>query len=93
MKTKKEPKVVDYHDFVSKESPASDRNKWMIGDWYINAVECTKCGDIPRSRNRHDYRPCKCGAIAVDGGSWYLRRVGDLDGYIERSEKFADVGE
>ena len=91
-KTKeKEPKIVDYHNFVSKESSQADRKNWNIGDWYINAAECHICGDIPRSRNRHDYRSCKCGAISVDGGSWYLRRIGNLDGYIERSIKFDDI--
>jgi hypothetical protein len=40
-----------------------------------NQVECLACGDQPFSRNRHDFRYCKCGAVAVDGGTEYLRRV------------------
>ena len=50
-----------------------------------NQVECLKCGDRPFSAHRHDYRECKCGAIAVDGGLEYLRRVGDLSSFKELS--------
>jgi len=44
-----------------------------------NSVICHDCGDEPWSANTHDYRQCVCGAIAVDGGMDYLRRVGDGD--------------
>jgi len=40
-----------------------------------NSARCPKCGDNPESVNRHDYKSCKCGAIAVDGGFDYLRRT------------------
>lgn len=50
-----------------------------------NQVRCNLCGDTPYSSNRHDFRYCKCGHIAVDGGSAYLRRVGSLTGYTEMS--------
>lgn len=50
-----------------------------------NQVRCDKCGDDPYSATRHDYKSCKCGAIAVDGGQAYLRRVGDIHGYTELS--------
>ena len=42
-----------------------------------NQVRCLECGDYPFSAHRHDFRPCKCGAVAVDGGMDYLRRVGE----------------
>jgi hypothetical protein len=42
-----------------------------------NQVKCLKCEDEPFSAHRHDYKRCKCGAIAVDGGMDYMRRVGD----------------
>lgn len=42
-----------------------------------NQIKCLKCGDTPYSSHRHDYRTCKCGAVAVDGGAEYLRRIGD----------------
>jgi hypothetical protein len=41
-----------------------------------NRVKCRKCGDIIESKTRHDYVTCKCGAVAVDGGSSYMRRTG-----------------
>ena len=40
-----------------------------------NQARCLKCGDEPYSRNRHDYSSCKCGDIAVDGGTEYRRMV------------------
>lgn len=41
-----------------------------------NKAKCLKCGDVIESTHRHDFVQCKCGAIAVDGGREYLRRVG-----------------
>lgn len=55
-----------------------------------NQVECLKCGDRPFSAHRHDFKRCKCGAIAVDGGREYLRRVGDLNGYKDLSFEMPD---
>jgi hypothetical protein len=43
-----------------------------------NSVKCFNCGDEPFSAHRHDFRYCKCGNIAVDGGLSYLRRVGNV---------------
>jgi len=51
-----------------------------------NAALCMKCDTLIESKHVHDFVSCKCGAIAVDGGHEYLRRVGDLDGYIDLSE-------
>jgi hypothetical protein len=31
------------------------------------------------SKHRHDFVTCTCGAISVDGGQAYLRRVGSLE--------------
>lgn len=41
-----------------------------------NAVSCNGCGDFIFSKHRHDFVTCTCGAISVDGGQDYLRRVG-----------------
>lgn len=41
-----------------------------------NAVICNVCDEFIFSAHRHDFRECKCGNIAVDGGQDYLRRVG-----------------
>ena len=51
----------------------------------VNQARCTKCQDLIISAHRHDMRWCSCGAIAVDGGNEYLKRVGDLDAYDELS--------
>lgn len=55
-----------------------------------NQVRCKKCGDTPYSANVHDFRSCKCGAIAVDGGMEYLRRVGDFENAAEMSISVPD---
>ena len=44
-----------------------------------NAVTCLGCGDFIVSKHRHDFVTCTCGAISVDGGQEYLRRVGSLE--------------
>jgi len=41
-----------------------------------NAVTCLGCRDFIVSKHRHDFVTCTCGAISVDGGQAYLRRVG-----------------
>ena len=51
----------------------------------LNRAKCNKCGDIITSYHRHDYVPCKCGAIAVDGGTEYLKRTGELSDATEMS--------
>lgn len=40
-----------------------------------NAIQCLTCNDIAVSYHRHDYKPCKCGKVAADGGLDYLRRT------------------
>ena len=52
----------------------------------INKIKCKKCGDIIESTHRHDFKFCKCGAVAVDGGKDYLRRLGNEDDYEELFE-------
>ena len=50
-----------------------------------NAVSCLSCGDFIVSKHRHDFVTCTCGAISVDGGQEYLRRVGALDACVDMS--------
>jgi tRNA(Ile2) C34 agmatinyltransferase TiaS len=40
----------------------------------VNKIQCRRCGDIIESMNRHDFKWCKCGSVAVDGGKEYLKR-------------------
>lgn len=66
--------MIDYHDFTTIDTPIEERRRLNVGDVWINAAECLECGDILRSRNRHDFVTCSCGALSVDGGSWYCKR-------------------
>ena len=51
-----------------------------------NRIRCNRCGDEIESTHTHDFKFCKCGAVAVDGGLDYIRREGNLDAYTELSE-------
>ena len=53
-----------------------------------NKIRCKKCGDIIESTHRHDFKFCKCGAVAVNGGKDYLRRCGNHEEWEELSEYF-----
>ena len=50
-----------------------------------NAIKCKKCGDEIESKTVHDFRFCKCGSVAVDGGHDYLRRCGNREDWEEMS--------
>ena len=51
----------------------------------LNRAKCNKCNDIITSYHGHDYITCKCGLIAVDGGTNYLRRTGEPSDMTEMS--------
>lgn len=80
----------DYLYYVTKSSTQEQRAKFDIGDLFINAAVCKWCGSYIRSENRHDMKWCYCGKVAVDGGSWYAKRVGDPRDYIDVIERFYD---
>lgn len=53
-------------------------------------AKCRKCHDIIESKDRHDFVTCTCGAISVDGGQDYFRRVGNFEDFehiIYKKEK------
>ena len=50
-----------------------------------NKIKCKKCGDIIESTSTNDYKKCSCGAVAVDGGKDYLKRIGNENDYEELS--------
>lgn len=85
----------DYHNFCTKDTPKEQRNKWNIGDIWINAVHCKLCDSTVRSKNRHDYVECSCGNTFVDGGSCYPRwGCGkSKDTVVKITEFFNDVDE
>jgi hypothetical protein len=55
-----------------------------------NAVNCLSCGDLIVSKHRHDFVTCTCGAVSVDGGQEYLRRVGDFANSVDLSWSLPD---
>lgn len=67
----------DEAEFRGNETPA----KQIL----VNRIKCKKCGDVIESRSCHDFKYCSCGAVAVDGGYDYLRRLGNPEDYEELS--------
>ena len=51
-----------------------------------NRVKCLMCGDTIESRHRHDFVPCSCGNVAVDGGLDYIKRSFKTGQFTELSE-------
>ena len=52
----------------------------------VNKIRCKKCGDTIESKTVHDFKFCKCGSVAVDGGHCYLRRIGKREDFDDLSE-------
>lgn len=50
-----------------------------------NSAVCNKCGEKIISTHVHDFVWCKCQAIAVDGGTEYLKRCGNPEDYKDTS--------
>ena len=40
-----------------------------------NSIKCNHCDDVIESVHVHDFKYCKCGTVAVDGGKDYLKRA------------------
>ena len=57
-----------------------------------NAFKCLYCNDIIESKHQHHFISCKCGKSACDGGTSYIRLIGDLD-MMQDECKYADVWE
>lgn len=53
-----------------------------------NAIKCNNCKEIIQSKHSHDFVKCKCNGCGVDGGTFYLRRLGS--NYIELSLSSTD---
>ena len=45
-------------------------------------VMCARCLDVITSEYREDFKSCKCGAIAIDGGADYTRCIGNPEDFI-----------
>jgi hypothetical protein len=52
----------------------------------FNRARCRKCGSFLESKSVHDLHRCACGAVAIDGGLEYLRRLGEPEDIEELSE-------
>ncbi len=81
------PTVCDYNIIVElyREAgpfPARSIMKKIV----VNKIRCNKCGSEIESYSVHDFKFCKCGAVAVDGGHEYLRRCGNLEDITDLSE-------
>lgn len=58
----------------------------------VNKIQCNLCGDIIESTYQHDFKFCKCGAVGVDGGISYRRRLGiDYTDLSISSDKHEDI--
>lgn len=78
----------DYLFLLSKWVTKKAREKFDCWDIFINGAVCLHCKDFIRSMNRHDFKYCSCGKVAVDWGSWYTRRIGNPEDYIDVIELF-----
>lgn len=58
-----------------------ERQKEIIS----NKIKCKKCGNNIELKSANDYKRCSCGAIAVDDGKDYLKRIGNEEDYEELS--------
>lgn len=77
----------NYPKWITKEF----REKNNIWDIFINWIVCLKCKDFIRSRNGHDFRRCKCWAVAVDWWSWMCRYIWNPDDYIGITESYEET--
>jgi len=40
-----------------------------------NRIRCKHCGDTIESKTTHDFHLCTCGAVGIDGGLDYPKRI------------------
>ena len=62
----------------------------------LNRALCLLCDDLIVSKHGHDFVMCSCGAVGVDGGNNYERRIGESHDMINLSiysDKFEDFRE
>lgn len=77
---------LDVYTVVPASGPMEDgetedeEEQWPPGR---NRIKCLKCKDVVESLHTHDFKYCKCGAVAADGGNDYHRRIGNKEDYEE----------
>jgi len=42
-------------------------------------IRCLNCLDVIESMYRHDFHPCSCEAVYIDGGDDYTRVLGNYE--------------
>lgn len=57
---------------INQRRPTNRMNKILV-----NIIQCKHCGDIIRSKHRYDLKWCRCGCVAADGRTDYLKRLAD----------------
>lgn len=62
----------------------------MVSKLKRNRIKCKHCEDIIESKTEHDFKVCKCGKVAVDGGLVYGRRLYPTG---TKEEHFEDLSE
>lgn len=58
-----------------------------------NKIKCKHCHDIIESVDTHDFKWCKCGKVAVDGGTSYGKRIfpsNPMEDHIEDLSEYED---
>ena len=45
----------------------------------LNSIKCLECNTVLESKHQHHFISCKCGKSSCDGGTSYIRLMGDLD--------------
>jgi hypothetical protein len=58
-----------------------------------NRIQCKHCNDIIESFYTHDFKYCRCGKVASDGGLEYAQRScpeGDYEEHIREMIEFEE---
>lgn len=69
-----------------EKAAESLRRRLKVGRYRHNRAECRQCNAVIESRTTHDFVTCGCGRVSVDGGTQYLRRIGQEIDFNDRSE-------
>lgn len=54
-----------------------------------NRIRCLHCSDIIESKSTNDFKLCKCGAVGIDGGLDYPKRIFGSNPAEEHYEELA----
>ncbi len=75
------------------ELTIAERRILNTGTIRLNRIKCNHCEDVITSEDRHDFKRCSCGQVAVDGGSWYLKRnFTAITDFTDLSELYKEQG-